>query len=336
VGITLFLALPAFASDWVIVLRDGATVTCRGPYFMVNGRYDCLERNGTTRKILAAEVDAAKTAAANVKGSGAATGSSELASPNSAKVPPAQARTLFGAFKGSVPPAPSRSRHIDYLLQPSREAYFVRLPGSYTGNKPYGLIVFIHSGDEVRSVPPGWAEVLDDNNLLFVAAQNSGNQHPIGRRLGLAVLGALEMKSSYKVDGMRIYTAGFSGGARMSNELAFYQSDLFKGTIQNCGADFYTELPRKEATSTVDTLGQPYGLAIADATAGEIERAKRGVRFVLITGSQDFRRGNILDIYNYGYAAHGFQAKLMDLADMGHDVCDGKALARAIAFLEVH
>jgi len=84
----------------------------------------------------------------------------------------------------------------------------------------------------------------------------------------------------------------------------------------------------------LDTAGNPYGLWIADATAGEIERAKRTVRFVLISGTQDFRRGNILDIYNGGYAAHGFQAKLLYVEGMGHDVCDARTLKEALAFLE--
>lgn len=107
------------------------------------------------------------------------------------------------------------------------------MPGSYTGSRRYGLIVFTDAGDQIDSVSPGWADVLDDNDLLFVAAQASGNQHPSSRRLSLAVLGALEMKKSYNIDTERIYAAGFSGGARTSNQLGFYQSDLFKGTIQN-------------------------------------------------------------------------------------------------------
>jgi hypothetical protein len=45
----------------------------------------------------------------------------------------------------------------------------------------------------------------------------------------------------------------------------------------------------------------------------------RQVRFVLITGSNDFRRGNILDIYHGGFSREQFQAKLFDVPGMGHD-----------------
>jgi hypothetical protein len=323
-ALTLVLALSVSAADWVIVRRDGARIECDGAFLVVNGNYVFTDRQGRSRTLPAAEVDATKTAAANAERAPAPTVSTEIA----------KTGDFLTSFNGPFPSPPSRNKHVDYQLEPSRETFFVHVPSSYTGAKPYGLIVFTDAGDRFESVPPGWAEVLDRNNLLFVAAQASGNEYRRSRRLGLAVLGALEIKKGYNIDAGRIYAAGFSGGARTSNQLGFYQSDLFKGTIQNCGADFYEGVQQREATVMLDSFGQPYGLSIAGATAGEIERAKRTVRFVLITGSQDFRRGNILDIYRGGYAAAGFQANLLDVPGMSHDVCDGRILAQAIAFLE--
>jgi predicted esterase len=149
--------------------------------------------------------------------------------------------------------------------------------------------------------------------------------------LGLAVLGALEMMKHYRIDPNRVYSAGFSGGARMAGMLGFYQADLFHGTIQNCGADFYKPVPVQAATSSADTAGKPYGLF--DATANEIAGA-RGVRFALITGSRDFRHGNILDIFNGGFAAEGFKAKLFDVPGMPHDTADSQTLSAALDFIE--
>ena len=70
-----------------------------------------------------------------------------------------------------------------------------------------------------------------------------------------------------------------------------------------------------------------------EASQEEILQSKTS-RFVLITGTNDFRRGNILDIFHGGFEHDGFQAKLFDIAGMGHDVCDGKTLAYALDFLE--
>src|SRR5262249_40142035 len=155
-----------------------------------------------------------------------------------------------------------RDPHIDYTLDPNLERYFVHVPEDYTGAIAYGLIVFIDAGDDFRQLPDGWQTVLDSRNYLYVAAQKSGNDEYTNRRLGLAVLGALEMMNHYRVDPSRVYAAGFSGGARMSGLLGFYQSDIFRATIQNCGADFYIPVPQVAATSLLDTAGHPYGLLV--------------------------------------------------------------------------
>lgn len=117
----------------------------------------------------------------------------------------------------------------------------------------------------------------------------------------------------------------------MAGMLGFFQSDLFRGTIQNCGADFYQHVPQVDATSQLDTAGQPYGFF--SATPDEI-RGSRRVRFAVITGAEDFRRGNILDVFNGGFAKAGFQAKLFDVPGMSHDVADPSTLFSALDFLE--
>ena len=61
---------------------------------------------------------------------------------------------------------------------------------------------------------------------------------------------------------------------------------------------------------------------------------KARMRFVLITGEHDFRRGNILDLYHDGFSKHGFPTKLLDVPGMGHDVCTADILEQALDFLE--
>jgi poly(3-hydroxybutyrate) depolymerase len=234
------------------------------------------------------------------------------------------------AFAGPSPTPGHISPRVAYNLVPANERFFVYVPSGYTGSEGYGLIVFTYP-DASAELPAGWQAVLDARKYIFVAAENVGNDQPHGRRLGLAVMGALEMMKTYRVDAARVYAAGFSGGARMSGLLAFYQPDIFRGTLQDCGADFYKAVPIVSATTQLDTVGQPYGrLAASDA---EVRRARK-VRFVLITGTNDFRRGNILDIFHGGFERDGFEAKLFDVPGMGHDICDGITLARALDFLE--
>ena len=84
----------------------------------------------------------------------------------------------------------------------------------------------------------------------------------------------------------------------MAGLLGFFQPDVFSGTIQRCGADFYQHVPQNLANSQTDTNGYSDGFFEADTW--EIDHARR-VRFALVTGSNDFRRGNVLDLFYGGF-----------------------------------
>jgi hypothetical protein len=57
------------------------------------------------------------------------------------------------------------------------------------------------------------------------------------------------------------------------------------------------------------------------------------VRFAFITGAKDFRYGNILDIYQGGFVKNGFQARLIDQPNMGHQLCSSESLLEAFDFV---
>ena len=107
-------------------------------------------------------------------------------------------------------------------FDPNVERFFVHVPEEYSGETTYGLIVFSDADSDSRQLPEGWQAVLDQRKLLYIAPQSAGNDQYSNRRLGLAVLGALEMMKHYRIDPNRVYAAGFSGGARMAGLLGFY------------------------------------------------------------------------------------------------------------------
>ncbi len=225
-----------------------------------------------------------------------------------------------------------RSKQIDYSIVPGSEKYYVWVPANYDGSAPFGLMVYISSYEDCTAVPAGWQDVLAKHKMLFVCPQSAGNNcRSQERRNGLALSGALAMKVKYKIDPGRIVAAGISGGARTASDLGFLQSDVFRKTLQDCGTNFCRKVPWKVAQTVVDTVGKPYG--VLQATADEVSRAKRSTRFCLITGSGDFRRGNIIDIYNEGFLQDGFQARLFDVPGMGHQDCDAATLEQALQYL---
>lgn len=228
---------------------------------------------------------------------------------------------------------PSYSGSIDYRLKCEQEKFYVYQPSNWTRGESWGLIVYISPGDSQQSLPAGWDGVLKSNKLLFVSPQGAGNGCEMRRRLGLGVMAALEMTQTYNIDPNRIYAAGLSGGARTAGLLGFLQSDVFHGTIQACGADFYKKVPVVKATNQTDSNGNPnYG--VFSASPREIQAAKLNQKFVFITGPGDFRYGNISDIYQGGYQAEGFTCKLIDVPGMGHTDCKPSALQQALDFLK--
>lgn len=228
--------------------------------------------------------------------------------------------------------APHQDAHINYALSPLKEKYYVWVPPDFSRAQVYGLIVYTSPLDQC-GIPAGWAEVLTRHKFLFVAAQNAGNNVNLSRRCGLGVLGALEMMHSYRIDPSRIYAAGLSGGARTASALAFWQPDIFRGTIQDCGSNFYRAVARRAAPRPQNELDATYGV-LDSTSAQDATTAKGAVKFVLITGPGDFRHGYLLDIYNNGFLADGFRAKLIDVDSMGHEECSGSVLEQALNYLK--
>jgi dienelactone hydrolase len=118
----------------------------------------------------------------------------------------------------------------------SQERFVLYVPAA----KPpggYGLLVFVSSSNAAK-VPPDWAGILDQYGVIFVAAENSGNDASvIGRREPLAILAEQNVVRRYAVDPRRIYVAGFSGGSRVAMRLALGYPDIFRGALLNAGSD---------------------------------------------------------------------------------------------------
>ncbi|MBS2008640.1 MAG: SEL1-like repeat protein [Cyanobacteria bacterium SZAS TMP-1] len=224
-----------------------------------------------------------------------------------------------------------RSAQIRYDIAPSTAEFFIHMPQSYTPSQQFGLIVYIDTNDKTTSLPWGWMEVLSKRHFLFICPQGAGNGCDTDKREGLAVLGALEMMKKYNIDKNRVYAAGALGGARIASMLGLNQSDIFRGTIQSCGSNFYRAVQNRFPT-TKEKSTDPYGLC--EASPSEIADARENVKFVLITGKDDFRRGNVLNIYHEGFAKDGFRAKLIEVESIDRTDCDGKTLEQALDFLQ--
>lgn len=251
---------------------------------------------------------------------------------------------LHGGFAEAAPPAPPTRdgvatlpggepniphkvpRLVDYRMKLADEKYYLYIPPNYRHTEPFGLLVFIHSGDSM-TVPDDWRAVLARRKLLYIAPQNVGNKHYTNRRAGVAVKGLAKMMELCRIDPNRVYVTGMSGGARVACMTAFAHPGLIRGALPMCGAEFPAPVPKVKATRN-----DPYGAFRCDPNL--VEQARRRVGFALITGPGDFRYGNILDIYNGGYVPGKFRVKFLSVRGMGHVIAGGAVIDAALAWVE--
>ncbi len=244
-----------------------------------------------------------------------------LTSSSTSVSPIKQAGGFFYSFS-QPPKIPHRNPDVDYSYQMDKEKFYIYVPTKYDGSKPFGLVAFINSRDTVE-IPWGWDAVLNERNLLFIAAQNVGDQDAEARRVGLTVVGILKMMEEYKIDPSRVYVAGLGEGGRMAARVAFQHPELIRGSIPCSGAEFY---------QAVKWGGSGYGVFAHSAEM--VAAAKRNIRFALIAGETDVHRDEILDLYYGGFAKNGFQAKLFEVPSSPQGTFSATVLGQAMEFLE--
>ena len=227
-----------------------------------------------------------------------------------------------------LPPAPPTApKPAGDAPDLGKETFFIALPHGFSPQRPHGLFLYMHPADRVEGLPEGWDAVLTRHDLVFVAPQKVGNEQEVRRRLAIAEATAQRMKQILKIAPERLFIGGFSGGGRMSGDSVLLHPDLFDGALGICGLDFCREVPRVKATRT-----DRYG--IVEVPPEQVAAAKANARIAIVTGSEDFRYGNLQDLYEGGLKPDGFTAQLFDVPHMGHELCSAKVLDEALTFLE--
>jgi hypothetical protein len=213
-----------------------------------------------------------------------------------------------------------------YDVKLEKERFYLYVPPTYEAKKPHGLVVFIHA-DNAMELPRDWKPTLAKHKLLYIAPQNVGNNFYTCWRVGMAVVAATKIMELYNIDAQRVYVTGLSGGARAACTAAFFHPTLFRGAFPICGAEFPARVPRVHAPQD-----NAYGVFEGDEKL--LEKVRSDVGFALITGSKDFVRGYILDLYEGGFAAQKYRAKLFDVPGMNHEIASAATVDRAIRWLD--
>ena len=204
---------------------------------------------------------------------------------------------LFGAEEAA---ALARTLPADKVIH-----FRMRLPRA----EHPGVLVFVRP-DDSGEPPPAWVEALERRNLMWISAQGYGNRLPTAQRMLVAVMGLKLAQREAQLDMQRRYIGGMSGGGRVASQLASHFPRLVTGAVYVVGADFWTRDER----------------ALQPLIAAN--------RYVFITGSNDFNRGEMRRVFAQYQRAGATRSLLLDLPGFGHQYPDAGQLERALQFLD--
>jgi len=181
------------------------------------------------------------------------------------------------------------------------------VPENYDPQHPPGLLVYISPSDH-GSLPRRWRNLPQLHNVIWVAANDSGNRRQVARRIAYALFAVGLVSRRYTIDSRRIYLSGFSGGARVAGLVAAAYPQIFKGDIYIGGAEIWDREP-------------------------VLERMKRN-RYVFAVGEDDSNRNRVLRVAAL-YADAGIEnIEKMIIPRHGHELPAMKDMSKALNYLD--
>lgn len=197
----------------------------------------------------------------------------------------------------------------DILDADAKINYQVYVPESYDPEEPPGVLVYV-SPMPLGQMPNGWQPLFDDENLIYISADRSGNRTLTKRRMLFAALAPYILAQNYEIDPARVYVSGFSGGGKVASIAAIQFANLFTGAVYICGVEFWSEIPP------------------------DLHDRVMSNRYVFLTGGRDFNRDLTNKIYDRYERAGVANIDLMTISGMGHDEPGREDFRAAIQYLD--
>lgn len=212
----------------------------------------------------------------------------------------------------------------------AEETFEVYVPSDYRGDEPLGLFVWLSPSDS-GSIPPGirpvLKQILDWHRLIWVGANNAGNDRKVWYRENLALDAVHNMKQLYAIDEERVYASGLSGGGRCSSGVAVAYPEAFHGGFYMMGCNYYRRL-------MVPDKSRRYYAHFHPPSRETLKLIKKRNRYVLLTGEHDGNRQETKTIYE-AYKADGFEhVTYIEIPELGHTLPGPEWFDKGILLLD--
>jgi hypothetical protein len=212
-----------------------------------------------------------------------------------------------------------------------KESFRVHVPQGSKPGAPHGLLVYISAGND-GSPSPDWIPILEKHDLIWIGANQSGNERLVWYRTNLALDAVHNLKKLYTIDEERIYVSGESGGGRSASRTALGYPDVFSGGVFMIGCDYFRNVKSLEAGKSSFFPAQ-----FPEPAKALLTRAKTQNRFVILTGEKDMNRNACLSAVAAFKEDKFVHVSVLDLPGMGHQRPTGPyadGFEKAIAALD--
>ena len=149
---------------------------------------------------------------------------------------------------------PIKANTIHYeSVKNSNINYAYYLPEGYDSTRKYPVIFFFDSHAKGTLPIEKYKKISSEYNFITVGSNNSKNGLPQQEYSNIISSTFRDAISKLQIDTARIYTMGFSGGARIAI-LAAYETEKVKGVVA-CGASFPYQPSNKLAFNFLGIVG---------------------------------------------------------------------------------
>ncbi|MCE9524806.1 MAG: hypothetical protein K8R36_01980 [Planctomycetales bacterium] len=189
------------------------------------------------------------------------------------------------------------------------QSYELYVPNSLKKGDSPGLILFISPGDRSTGLD-SLRKACDEQKLIFASPHGAGNNIDSRKRIRIVLDVLDDVRREYRVDAVRTYIGGFSGGGRMACAIGFSLPEYFGGVIPVCAAgDLRDESWLRQRV--IDRLSVAH-----------------------LTGETDFNRGEVERFRGAMLAFVGVRSKVWVAPKMGHAIPATSMFEEAIVWLD--
>lgn len=192
----------------------------------------------------------------------------------------------------------------------AEQKYDVFVPPSARQPKSgWPLVLFISASD----APAGWSNleaVCRKQGIVFASPQGAGNNAAMPKRVQLVLDVLDDLRRKQSIDPDRTYIAGFSGGGRVACSIAFALPEVFGGVIPVCaGGELRDEQWLRH-------------------------RLTDRLSVALITGTNDFNRGEVERYRGPMFSEMGIRAQATVVPGLGHGIPNDKVFEGVLKWLD--